>query len=190
MPTICTKCRYIRQPTDTAPDWQCPACGVAYIKAADAGRAPVQPAARSAQECKPVRQEGGIPWFKLILVAALIWGGWTSIQMAKNRLGGSQIDGAEVGAEMTAADLAALAASVRPGEVVMYSTTECVYCAQAKGWLNQYGFPFEECNMSVRPECETQFKSYRADGTPYLVVRGRHMKNGFDSDEFVALLRN
>jgi hypothetical protein len=31
--TRCGKCGYIRQPTDTAPDWQCPSCGVAYAKA-------------------------------------------------------------------------------------------------------------------------------------------------------------
>jgi hypothetical protein len=31
---ICPKCHYQRQATDTAPQWQCPACGVAYVKAA------------------------------------------------------------------------------------------------------------------------------------------------------------
>lgn len=29
---VCPKCHYARKPTDTAPDWQCPACGIAYIK--------------------------------------------------------------------------------------------------------------------------------------------------------------
>ena len=28
----CPKCRYVRKPTDTAPDWQCPSCGIAYAK--------------------------------------------------------------------------------------------------------------------------------------------------------------
>jgi TPR repeat protein len=28
----CPKCGYIRKPTDTAPDWQCPSCGIAYAK--------------------------------------------------------------------------------------------------------------------------------------------------------------
>ncbi|OYY74890.1 MAG: hypothetical protein B7Y40_02755 [Gammaproteobacteria bacterium 28-57-27] len=28
----CPKCGYERQPTDDAPDWQCPACKVAYVK--------------------------------------------------------------------------------------------------------------------------------------------------------------
>ncbi|MGZ5609233.1 MAG: DUF3592 domain-containing protein [Methylobacter sp.] len=32
MATTCPKCRYIRKPADTAPDFQCPACGVIYHK--------------------------------------------------------------------------------------------------------------------------------------------------------------
>jgi hypothetical protein len=32
------------------------------------------------------------------------------------------------------------------------------------------------------------FTRYGGTGTPYLVVRGHHMKDGFDSDQFLALL--
>src|SRR5689334_17871911 len=28
----CPKCGYERKPSDTAPDWECPRCGVAYAK--------------------------------------------------------------------------------------------------------------------------------------------------------------
>ncbi|MDB5799376.1 MAG: glutaredoxin-like protein [Rhodocyclales bacterium] len=92
-------------------------------------------------------------------------------------------------AEVSATELSALATTVKPGEVVMYSTTECEYCAQAKSWLNQNGFAFTECNMTTSRRCEDEFKSYGGIGTPYMVVRGHHMKDGFDSDEFVAALR-
>jgi hypothetical protein len=34
--TICPKCGYKRLLTDTAPEWQCPSCGVAYVKALQA----------------------------------------------------------------------------------------------------------------------------------------------------------
>lgn len=34
---ICPKCAYERRPTDTAPDWECPACGVVYAKVAAKG---------------------------------------------------------------------------------------------------------------------------------------------------------
>ena len=30
--TACPKCGYVRKPSDTAPDWQCPSCGIAYAK--------------------------------------------------------------------------------------------------------------------------------------------------------------
>jgi len=32
MPIACPKCGYTRKATDTAPDWQCPACGIAIHK--------------------------------------------------------------------------------------------------------------------------------------------------------------
>lgn len=31
--TTCPRCGYTRQPSDLAPEWQCPTCGVAYAKA-------------------------------------------------------------------------------------------------------------------------------------------------------------
>ncbi|WP_018610215.1 glutaredoxin family protein [Uliginosibacterium gangwonense] len=96
-------------------------------------------------------------------------------------------------AELSEAQIQTLAASVKPEEVIMYSTNECSYCAQAKGWLQQYGFAFTECNMSVDQRCEAEFKAYGADGTPFLVIRrgGKEyqMKNGFDSDEFLSALK-
>jgi glutaredoxin len=96
-------------------------------------------------------------------------------------------------ADLSAPQIQTLAASVKAEEVVMYSTTECLYCRQAKGWLAQNGFAYTECNMSVELRCEAEFKAYGADGTPFLVIRRggkeRLMKDGFDSDEFLAALR-
>lgn len=85
-----------------------------------------------------------------------------------------------------------LAATVKAEVVVMYTTTECGYCHQAKAWLNQHGFAYTECNMSVDSRCESEFASYRANGTPFLVLnrqgREHRMHDGFDSDEFLAAL--
>jgi uncharacterized protein len=41
--TICPKCQYLRVATDTAPDWQCPKCGVAYNKVANSIKQAVVP---------------------------------------------------------------------------------------------------------------------------------------------------
>jgi hypothetical protein len=43
--------------------------------------------------------------------------------------------------------------------------------------------PSQELAEPVR-----EFNSYGADGTPFLIVRGHQMKDGFDSDEFIAAL--
>jgi glutaredoxin len=91
--------------------------------------------------------------------------------------------------DLTSEQVGALAATVKPGDVVMYSTTECGYCTQARAWLKQNSFAFTECNMSVDERCVQEFRSYGADGTPFLLVRGYQMKNGFDSDEFLAALK-
>lgn len=45
----CPKCGYVRLATDVAPDWQCPSCQVAYIKAkASAGEPVAIPASAAA----------------------------------------------------------------------------------------------------------------------------------------------
>ena len=121
---------------------------------------------------------GGLAWARWLIVPA--------IAIALFRLhpfgGGAGSD------DLDSDQVRKLAATVRADEVVMYSTTECVYCAQAKGWLAQNGFAFTECNMSASPACVQDFTRYGGTGTPYLVVRGHHMKDGFDSDQFLALL--
>lgn len=57
----CPKCGYERQPTDTAPAWQCPACKVAYVKAQQAAKAPaaapVAPPPHSQPEAAEIDEE-------------------------------------------------------------------------------------------------------------------------------------
>ncbi len=67
MSITCPKCSYLRQPTETVPDWQCPKCGVAYAKvgaaaataqparaARPAARAAVKPEVVDVNELRPV----------------------------------------------------------------------------------------------------------------------------------------
>jgi hypothetical protein len=53
MVMICPKCQYERGAADTAPDWQCPSCGVAYNKAALAAEAAAE--ARERAEAAPTQ---------------------------------------------------------------------------------------------------------------------------------------
>ncbi len=190
MPTICPKCRHTRQANETAPEWQCPACGVAYAKVAEADR----PVERAAERYSPAAESGTatIPWVKLalfVLFAAVVG---FSLQASRNKAARIPVDTSRSIGNPSSSDITRLASTVRPGDVVMYSTTECGYCTQAKGWLASNGFAFTECNMSIEDRCETEFRNLGGNGTPFLVItRGSktyRMKNGFDSDEFLSLL--
>ncbi|MDP2964007.1 MAG: glutaredoxin domain-containing protein [Sulfurimicrobium sp.] len=185
MTTICPKCNYVRQQTDEAPDWQCPACGVAYVKAGDAARSAMQSWAGTTRYDAAIEtQDNGFPWFKLILFIALLYGAWAGVNMDRNK-GAENTDFIR---DTTAGGLQALAATVKPGDVVIYTTTSCPYCAQAKGWLGQNGFAFTECDTEADAACASAFQSLGGVGVPYLVVRGKHMKDGFDSEQFISLL--
>jgi len=59
---LCPKCRYARRATDTAPAWQCPACGVAYNKF-QAGVAQVK--AKAKQVVVPPKAGEAAPRFTL-----------------------------------------------------------------------------------------------------------------------------
>ena len=183
----CPKCRHVRQPNETAPDWQCPACGVAYAKAAEAARPHElhKPAFQAASTTEGRRSS----WRKWVWLGALAGALVSGIHLVQKRQGGAPGAGNWFDGGMSTEQMHALASRVKAGDVMMYTTTECPYCAQAKGWLRQNGFAFNECNMTLSRECEREFVSYGGNGTPYLVVRGRHMKDGFDSDQFLALLK-
>ncbi len=130
-----------------------------------------------------------MPWGRYALLIAVFAGLWLGAQFLRQHLGPWLATG--VGGATTAwtpADIKALADRARPEEVVIYSTSRCPYCAEAKAWLQQNGFGFEECNMDVDKRCEREFVDFGGNGTPYLVVRGQHMKDGFDAREFLTLL--
>lgn len=85
MTTICPKCHHLRQPNEAVPDWQCPACGVAYAKAGDAGRGVVT----SAQSFRRLDgNDSGFAWGKLVLLAAVLWGAWAGWGSWQGRTGG------------------------------------------------------------------------------------------------------
>jgi len=118
---------------------------------------------------------GSLGWGKWLVIAALAFGAWQLVQRSRTP-------------DLSTEELTQLASTVRPDDVLIYTTTDCQYCAQAKAWMTQYGFAFTECDAQVRADCARDLQAL-GSGVPYLVVRGHHMKNGFDSDEFIAALR-
>lgn len=186
MTTTCPKCSHVRQSAEHAPEWQCPSCGVAYAKVGDAGRNTVPPSTGKMRYAAATETtESGFPWLKLVLFVLLLYGAWTVTKIDRHKVA----ENTDIIREAPAGNLQKLAASVKPGDVVIYTTTSCPYCAQAKGWLNQNGFAYTECDTEADAACASAFRSLGGVGVPHLVVRGAQMKDGFDSDQFVSLLR-
>jgi glutaredoxin len=115
--------------------------------------------------------------FKILLLLAVIRFGWTL-------LNGSSVNAGSFSNEQ----IAQIATTVKAGDVVMYTTTGCGYCAQARQWLNQYRIAFTECNTDSSDRCARELTRYGGNGVPHLVVRGQHMREGFDSDQFLSIL--
>ncbi len=71
--TACPKCGYVRKPSDTAPDWQCPSCGIAYAKVQAA--ASVAFAAGPVDALLTVESKEGLGWYAL---GAVVWLGFVA----------------------------------------------------------------------------------------------------------------
>jgi len=87
----CPKCAYVRAASDTAPEWQCPKCGIAYAKFLQVQAAPERgsagrPAGQSKTAAAPVGESHGMAMFAHlsillgyiipfvnIIVPAVIW---------------------------------------------------------------------------------------------------------------------
>jgi glutaredoxin len=68
----------------------------------------------------------------------------------------------------------------KAGDITMYSTTTCPYCAKARDWLNGHAIPWRECNVDQDKACLQVYDTQGAPGTPLMSVKGRwHL--GFDA---------
>ena len=175
MTSICPKCRYQRQPHDTAPEWQCPACGVAYAKALAAG---LHQSRTSIEEATPP-----FPWGKVLLGALLFAGAGWLLQTLRETGNGFSASAAN------AVETRALAQQLRAQDVKIYTTSTCPYCHQAKDWLQQQGFAYEECNIETDERCAAEFRAAGQQGVPYLIVAGQPMASGFNANEFLQRAR-
>jgi glutaredoxin len=187
MSTACPKCKFIRPADSTAPDWQCPSCGVAYAKARAAAMDELPPIPRRLPEA----EASNVPWNKVVMAVAFFFVGWVAYKATAPRPGiavgsaSTQVSGGGGGS----GQLAALAATVQPGDVVIYSAVWCASCNVAKQWMSQNGFRYDECDVEKRAECASQFRDYGGNGIPLLIVKGQQMRAGFDTDEFIAALQ-
>jgi len=67
----------------------------------------------------------------------------------------------------------------KEGDIVMFTTDTCPYCAQAREWLSKHQVPWQECNVDQDAHCRAVFQAQGAPGVPLMNVRGQ-WRLGFD----------
>lgn len=160
----CPKCSHERGPADTAPAWQCPACGVAYAKVA-AGSAP---RARSDDAAAGPRR-----FSRLVLVALALGAGVILSTSMRSSPGVAPLDAQSS------------MPSYQPARVVMYSLTTCGYCNRKRAELKANGIPFVEHFVDQdRARQRELFDKLQASGfrggvvgTPTFEVNGTMLPN-------------
>lgn len=113
-----------------------------------------------------------------LLLATVLFGAWASFGPGPSRFGGSH----------SSESLAALAATVGSDDILMYGFESSPACRQARGWMDQHGFPYEICDIHHSEACAQQLTGYGENAVPYFVIRGERML-GLDEDAFVAALQ-
>src|SRR3970282_1037191 len=74
-----------------------------------------------------------------------------------------------------------------PPEVVMYATSWCPYCAQARDYFAKAGIAYVEHDVEKSASANAEFKRLGGRGVPLIVV-GREKLHGFSEQGFEHLL--
>lgn len=159
MTRICPKCSYVRKPTDEAPEWQCPSCQVAYIKASGES-APTgygrygTPVAKNGSPFSPV-----LKWLIVLAVSG------AAVYMGKPLWMGGK-----------AANVAV--SSAQPA-VTLYATEWCGYCAAARQLFEANGIEYTELDVEKTSAGYEGHKKLGGNGVPLIVVDDKVI-HGFD----------
>ncbi|MGQ0509520.1 MAG: glutaredoxin family protein [Betaproteobacteria bacterium] len=191
----CPKCAYTRKLADKdKPDWQCPSCGIAYAKYDSPAASMAAPhAVRAMQEEHapaelPVSR-AALFWILACVVAAGYLG--YSRLVAKPAAVEQKIANAERAgrAQRLSAEVSAELARITPSSVVMFATSWCGYCAQARKLFREQGVRFTEIDVEADAEASRfQSEQLRANGVPTIVI-GNRLIRGYDEGQILAGLK-
>lgn len=78
-------------------------------------------------------------------------------------------------------------AEATAGDIEMFTTLTCPYCAQARYWLDRHAVPWQECNVDTSATCRARFEAKGAPGVPLMHVRGE-WQLGFDASRLARTL--
>jgi len=73
------------------------------------------------------------------------------------------------------------------GPVVMYSTSWCTYCAQARAYFAGRRIRYQEYDVEKSAEANAEYKRLGGRGVP-LILHGGQMMSGFSEQSFEALV--
>jgi glutaredoxin len=79
-------------------------------------------------------------------------------------------------------------AGVGAGEVVMYATSWCGYCAKTRQFLRARGIPFVERDIEGSAEARREYQALNGRGVPLLVIRGTMIVYGYSPKEILRAL--
>ena len=166
MSQICPHCNYARKADDTAPDWQCPSCEKAYVKAG--GSLPPEGLVQYGT-ARPERRSGGAKWLVLLLVfGAAFWFGRPLLQ-------GRPLPTAVV-----------QSSSEQPA-VVLYSTSWCGYCKMTREFFAANGIRYTEHDIEQSSVAYKEHRNLGGNGVPLIVV-GDDVIKGWNEQALRQLL--
>jgi glutaredoxin len=163
-PKRCPRCRYERKATDTAPDWQCPSCGVAYNKV-EGGPLPHPTATRNTQPSSSGAWKTGLVVAATVLAA---YGIYVFQHGVPHRAPVAQASGAQP-------------------QVVMYATSWCGYCAKARAYFAQNKIDYVELDVDRDAEAAQINRRLGGGGVPTIMV-GDTLVNGFNEQALTEAL--
>jgi len=147
MSRICPHCNHARQADSSAPDWQCPACEKAYVKA---GGALPPDSLRQYSVASNTRRGGGKWLLVLLAFGAAFWFGRPLLQQPLPNVA------AAVGGEQP--------------EVLLYSTAWCGYCRASREFFAANSIRYTEHDIEKSSVALGQHRKLGGNGVPLIVV--------------------
>lgn len=168
MTRICPKCSYVRKPTDEAPEWQCPSCQVAYIKASG------EPVSTNygrygAPVAKNQSSSGVLKW---VVILAVFGAG---LYFSKPFWSGKQ------------ASTVVVSKATQP-EVTLYATEWCGYCAATRQLFEANGIAYTELDIEKSSAGYEGHKKLNGNGVPLIVI-GDKVIRGYSEGEIRSSLQ-
>jgi len=157
--------------TDNAPDWQCPACEIAYNKGAGAAQTESYGRPSLPLPTKSATGSGVSRWLVVLLVLGVgVWAG-KPVWQAKAAVEAKQM--------------------VRNGEqpaVTLYATDWCGYCAATRDFFNARGIRYTELDIEKSSAANDEHRRLGGNGVPLIVI-GNDLVHGYNEAELRNLLK-